>query len=175
MCVTSHHFPPWQANRPATPNMKNIHFTTCFFIPPKACDGHPGRRCDTDGWVGASFPWVKYQALSDLSTHPHTITPTDTQTQTMLGSLCDAHVSRCVFFMTFFECQMDAMAHDKKESIRIHTCDTRGGLFASLGLVSGGLLLGWPGPRADAEKWQHLACSRVILFSVGTVSRHSVG
>lgn len=28
---------------------------------------------------------------------------------------------------------------------------------APLRSVSGGLPLGWPGPRADGEKWQHLA------------------
>lgn len=70
---------------------------------------------------------------------------------------------------------MDAMAHEGKiESICIHICDTLGAGWVGGGplrSVSGGLLFGWLGPRADTEKWQHLAPLRVILFSVGVIYR----
>lgn len=104
MCVSSHHFPCWQPNRLATPNMKNILFTTSLsFLFLQACDGHPGRLCDTDGWVRASFPWVKYQAsVRPVTADTHIHTSPCTQTQSMLGSLCDAHVSRYIFFPWVF-------------------------------------------------------------------------
>lgn len=169
MCVTSHHFPYWQANRPATPNVKNILFTTCFFIqfgvffkPSKACDGHAGRLCDTDGWVRASFPWVKYQAsVRPVNSYTHNHTNTHT--------VC-WEASRYVFFsfVSFsFECQMASVAHVRKENICIHVWHyRRTPLFSQCQVV---YCLAGQGPAANTEKWQHLVPVRVILFSVGTI------
>lgn len=185
MCVSSHHFPPTGQSAGHSKHEKHPFYRRPPAPPP------PGlflflqspwwtpRETVWHWWLlRASFPWVKYQAPVrpvSSSTHRHTNTHTNSKhagkpSQRPRLQICILFYSR-VFL---FECQMDAMAHGKKESICIHTRDSWGAgetlLFAQCQVVYH--LAG----QGRSRRWEMAALSsgRVILFSVGTIYRHSV-
>lgn len=96
-------------NMPQTPTP--LFFFLFFFYSSKACDGHPGRLGDTDGWVRASFLSVKYQApVRPVNSSSHNYTNTHMHEFKEAGKplhFCNSHVPRCVFFHSWnfpFEC-----------------------------------------------------------------------
>lgn len=134
-------------------------FWIFFFYCSKACDGHPGRLCDTDGWVRASFPWVKISSPCQTCQLFHT--PSHKLKRYVFFFIVDFSVWVSNGCNSSWEERKHWYSHvwhlrSRQDAVRL--CS-----------VSGGLLFGWPGSRADAEKWQHLAPAQGICFQLQTL------
>lgn len=93
-------------------------------------DGHPGQLCDTDGWVRASFPWVKYQVpvrpVSPLIQH-YTMHPYPHKLNTCWDTFAIPMSWNMFFFYIYiylscpFECLMDMMTFGKKDREHLYS------------------------------------------------------
>lgn len=125
----------------------------------KACDGHPGRLCDTDGWMRASFPWVKYQAP---------VRPVNSFTHKHIHKLNARKPvwHQCLRISIFIHSLVFPLSAEGiqylvggKGNLHFHMGHLRGRWDSSFRSVSGTLLFGWLEPRADIDIWSLLTLS----------------